>query len=60
MKRKGFDPVDARPLRIARYTGPFALVIGKLAYAGTVGPELAYGGTKPERHRSDGDDRYRQ
>jgi len=38
----GFDPVDAGPLRIARYTEPFALLIGQLAYDGEGGPELAY------------------
>ncbi len=38
----GFDPVDAGPLRIARYTEPFALLVGQLAYAGEGGPELAY------------------
>lgn len=38
----GFDPVDAGPLRIARYTEPFALLIGQLAYGGRGGPELAY------------------
>jgi len=38
----GFDPVDAGPLRIARYTEPFALLVGQLAYAGQEGPELAY------------------
>jgi len=38
----GFDPVDAGPLRIARYTEPFALLMGQLAYEGTEGPELAY------------------
>ncbi len=38
----GFDPVDAGPLRIARYTEPFALLIGQLAYEGDGGPELAY------------------
>lgn len=38
----GFDPVDAGPLRIARYTEPFALLIGQLAYGGNEGPELAY------------------
>jgi predicted dinucleotide-binding enzyme len=30
----GFDPVDAGPLRIARYIEPFALLIGQLAYEG--------------------------
>jgi predicted dinucleotide-binding enzyme len=38
----GFDPVDAGPLRIARYTEPFALLVAQLAYEGKEGPELAY------------------
>jgi predicted dinucleotide-binding enzyme len=38
----GFEPVDAGPLRIARYTEPFALLMGQLAYEGETGPELAY------------------
>ncbi|HVO33441.1 MAG TPA: NADPH-dependent F420 reductase [Elusimicrobiota bacterium] len=38
----GFQPVDAGPLRIARYTEPFALLIGQLAYESGDGPELAY------------------
>jgi 8-hydroxy-5-deazaflavin:NADPH oxidoreductase len=38
----GFNPVDAGPLRIARYTEPFGLLMGQLAYEGTEGPELAY------------------
>ena len=38
----GFDPVDAGPLRVARYTEPFALLIAQLAYEGEGGPELAY------------------
>ncbi len=38
----GFDPVDAGPLRIARYTEPFALLVAQLAYGGKNGPELAY------------------
>ncbi len=38
----GFDPVDAGPLRIARYTEPFTLLIAQLAYEGEDGPELAY------------------
>jgi len=38
----GFDPVDAGPLRIARYTEPFTLLIARLAYEGDGGPELAY------------------
>jgi predicted dinucleotide-binding enzyme len=38
----GFDPVDAGPLRIARYTEPLALLVAQLAYEGAEGPELAY------------------
>src|SRR5881392_3623098 len=38
----GFDPVDAGPLRIARYTEPFTLLVAQLAYEGDGGPELAY------------------
>jgi predicted dinucleotide-binding enzyme len=38
----GFDPVDAGPLWIARYTEPFALLVAQLAYEGKGGPELAY------------------
>jgi predicted dinucleotide-binding enzyme len=38
----GFDPMDAGPLRIARYTEPFTLLIAQLAYEGDDGPQLAY------------------
>jgi hypothetical protein len=38
----GFDPVDAGPLRMARYTEPFSLLVAQLAYEGHAGPELAY------------------
>jgi len=38
----GFDPVDAGPLRIARYLEPFTLLIAQLAYEGEGGPEIAY------------------
>jgi len=38
----GFNPIDAGPLRIARYTEPFALLVAALAYGGKEGPELAY------------------
>jgi len=38
----GFDPVDAGPLRIARYTEPFALLMAQLAYEGEEGSDLAY------------------
>jgi 8-hydroxy-5-deazaflavin:NADPH oxidoreductase len=38
----GFEPVDAGPLRIARYTEPFTLLVGQLAYEGDWSPALAY------------------
>ena len=38
----GFDPVDAGPLRMARYTEPFTLLIARLAYETSTGPQLAY------------------
>ena len=38
----GFAPVDAGALKVARYTEPFALLVGRLAYNGAGGPELAY------------------
>jgi predicted dinucleotide-binding enzyme len=38
----GFEPVDAGPLRSARYSEPFSLLMAQLAYEGTAGPELAY------------------
>jgi 8-hydroxy-5-deazaflavin:NADPH oxidoreductase len=38
----GFDPVDAGPLKVARYIEPFALLVGELAYEGDSGPELTY------------------
>jgi len=38
----GFQPLDAGPLRIARYTEPFALLVAQLAYEGKGGPQVAY------------------
>jgi hypothetical protein len=38
----GFEPVDAGPLRIARYVEPFSLAVAQLAYEGDGGPEIAY------------------
>ena len=38
----GFDPVDAGPLRMARYSEPFTLLIAQLAYETSTGPQLAY------------------
>ncbi|SRR6266567_2586663 len=38
----GFDPVDAGPLEVARFSEPFTQLIAKLAYEGDGGPALAY------------------
>jgi len=38
----GFDPVDAGPLKSARFLEPFTLLIARLAYEGRRGPQLAY------------------
>jgi len=38
----GFDPVDVGPLRIARYTEPFALLVAEIAYGDQGDPALAY------------------
>ncbi|HEX6966868.1 MAG TPA: NADPH-dependent F420 reductase [Gemmatimonadaceae bacterium] len=47
----GFDPMDAGPLRTARYIEPFALLVARLAYESDGGPELAY---RFERFRASG------
>jgi len=38
----GFDPVDVGPLRIARYSEPFSLLVAGIAYSGKGGSALAY------------------
>ena len=38
----GFEPMDAGPLRVARYLEPFSLAMAQLAYDGNDGPEIAY------------------
>ena len=38
----GFDPVDAGPLRMARYFEPFTMLIARLAYEQSDNPALAY------------------
>jgi len=43
----GFDPVDAGPLRIARYTEPFTLLIARLAYETAGSARLAYRFLRP-------------
>jgi predicted dinucleotide-binding enzyme len=47
----GFDPVDAGPLRMARYAEPFTLLVAQLAYEGNGGPEIAY---RIERYKQTG------
>src|SRR5438105_6012322 len=42
IREVAFEPVDAGPLRIARYLEPFALAMAQLAYEGDDGPEMAY------------------
>jgi predicted dinucleotide-binding enzyme len=43
----GFDPVDAGPLAVARFTEPFALLVAALAYGGEQGPDLGYRFERP-------------
>ncbi|MFL5639451.1 MAG: NADPH-dependent F420 reductase [Gemmatimonadaceae bacterium] len=38
----GFEPMDVGPLRIARYTEPYALLVARLAYEGERGPAMSY------------------
>lgn len=38
----GFEPLDAGPLRIARYLEPFSLAVAEVAYEGDEGPRIAY------------------
>ena len=38
----GFEPVDAGPLRMARYCEPFTLLLAQLAYETGESPELIY------------------
>lgn len=38
----GFDPIDAGPLRLARYIEPFAMLATALAYGTNQGPEWVY------------------
>ena len=38
----GFEPLDAGGLRVARYTEPFGMLVGELAYSGDRSPALAY------------------
>ena len=38
----GFEPMDAGPLRIARYTEPFGLLVAQFAYESKGGSRLAY------------------
>ena len=42
IRHVGFEPVDAGPLRMARYSEPFTMIVAQLAYEGDGGPALAY------------------
>lgn len=42
----GFDPMDVGPLKTARYTEPFSLVIAQLAYKGRGGYRFERFGTR--------------
>jgi 8-hydroxy-5-deazaflavin:NADPH oxidoreductase len=42
MRDVGFDPIDAGPLRIARYIEPFGLLVAQLAYERGGSAKLAY------------------
>jgi 8-hydroxy-5-deazaflavin:NADPH oxidoreductase len=44
----GFEPLDAGPLRMARFMEPFTLLVAQLAYEGTRGPKMAYRFEWPE------------
>ena len=43
-------PVDVGPLRTARYTEPFALLVAQIAYEGDRGPAMAYSFEWLEEH----------
>ncbi|WP_251977164.1 NADPH-dependent F420 reductase [Salinicola avicenniae] len=45
----GFEPVDAGPLPVARYTEPFALLTAQLAYGSGDGPDWTYRFARFER-----------
>jgi predicted dinucleotide-binding enzyme len=38
----GYQPVDVGGLRMSRFLEPFAMVIARIAYEGTGGPEVVY------------------
>ncbi|MCI4004599.1 NADPH-dependent F420 reductase [Dickeya dianthicola] len=42
LEQFGFDPIDAGPLRLARYIEPFAMLATALAYGTDQGPEWVY------------------
>jgi hypothetical protein len=43
----GFEPVDAGPLRVARWMEPFGLLVAQLAYEMEPAPELGYRFLRP-------------
>ncbi|HMA19909.1 MAG TPA: hypothetical protein VKO87_03855 [Gemmatimonadaceae bacterium] len=52
IRDSGFDPIDAGPLRIARYIEPFTMLIGQLAYERDESPAIAYRFERFEERRS--------
>ena len=48
----GFDPIDAGPLRTARYMEPFTMLVAQLAYEGRSGPQVASIDSNGSRHTS--------
>jgi len=42
-----FEPVDAGPLRVARWMEPFGLLVAQLAYEMELGPEMGYRFVRP-------------
>jgi 8-hydroxy-5-deazaflavin:NADPH oxidoreductase len=43
----GFEPVDAGPLRVARWMEPFGLLVAQLVYEMEPAPELGYRFLRP-------------
>lgn len=42
IRAAGFEPLDAGPLRMARYLEPFTMLVARLAYEQSDNPALAY------------------
>lgn len=42
VRETGFDPVDLGGLAAARYSEPFGMLVGEIAYSGDCSPAIAY------------------